>query len=60
MLFYLIAPFSVAGMSSKEPFIALGVAAAWGIVGAIYFIGKSKKTGKEMFVSAPPTVQAGA
>jgi amino acid transporter len=60
MIFYLVAPFSVAGMSVKEPFIALGVAAVWGIFGAIYFITKSKKTGKEMFVSAPPTVQAGA
>jgi amino acid transporter len=31
MLFYIIGPFSVAGMSWKEPFIALGVAAVWGI-----------------------------
>jgi len=30
MLFYLVGPFSVAGMSWKEPYIALGVAAVWG------------------------------
>jgi hypothetical protein len=53
MLFYLIAPFSVAGMSWKEPYIALGVAAVWGLAGAIYFIVKSKKTGKPMFAAAP-------
>ena len=27
MLFYLIGPFSVAGMSWKEPYVALGIAA---------------------------------
>jgi len=53
MLFYLIGPFSVPGMSAKEPFIALGFCAAWGIVGAIYFIMKSKKTGKTMMVTTP-------
>src|SRR5450432_3855163 len=37
MLFYLIGPFYVSGMSKKEPYIALGVAAAWGIYGWIYF-----------------------
>ena len=33
MLFYLIGPFMVAGMSKKEPYIALGVAAVWGLYG---------------------------
>ena len=37
MLFYLIGPFSVAGMSWHESYIALGVAALWGIYGLIYF-----------------------
>jgi amino acid transporter len=55
MLFYLIGPFSVAGMSWKESYIALGVALAWGIYGAIYFMGRSKKLGRTMFVSSPPT-----
>ena len=46
MLFYLIGPLSVAGMSVKEPYIALGVAAVWGIYGWIYFVKRSKATGK--------------
>jgi basic amino acid/polyamine antiporter, APA family len=53
MLFYLIGPFSVAGMSWKEPFIALGIAAVWGIYGAIYFLGSSKKKDRPVFVQAP-------
>jgi basic amino acid/polyamine antiporter, APA family len=50
MLFYLIGPFSVAGMSYKEPFIALGIAAIWGIYGAFYFLGSSKKKDKPVLV----------
>jgi amino acid transporter len=53
MLFYIIGPFSVAGMSWKEPFFALGVAAAWGIYGAIYFTLRSKKIGRSVLVSQP-------
>jgi hypothetical protein len=53
MCFYIIAPFSVAGMSYKEPFIALGVVLIWGIYGAIFFIGRSKKTGKEILLTKP-------
>jgi amino acid transporter len=55
MLFYLIGPFMVPGMGKKEPFIALGVAAVWGIYGAVYFIVGSKKTGKPIILTAPPT-----
>jgi hypothetical protein len=54
MSFYLIAPFSVAGMSYKEPFIALGFCLIWGIYGAIYFVSRSKKTGKEILLTKPP------
>ncbi len=54
MLFYLVGPFSVSGMSVKEPYIALGVAAVWGIYGVIYFKGKSKALGKEVFLSQKP------
>jgi basic amino acid/polyamine antiporter, APA family len=50
MLFYLIGPFSVAGMSFKEPYIALGIAAVWGIYGAVYFVGASKKKAKPVLV----------
>jgi amino acid transporter len=54
MLFYLIGPFSVPGMSWHEPYIALGVAALWGIYGLIYFTGKSKKSGKEIILTSKP------
>src|ERR1700730_18506824 len=53
MLFYLIGPFSVAGMSWKEPFIALGIAAVWGIYGALHFTWGSKKKEKPVFVQVP-------
>jgi len=58
MLFYLIGPFTVAGMSWKEPFIALGVAAVWGIYGAIYFVTSSKKKEKPIFIDKPVTAAA--
>jgi amino acid transporter len=63
MVFYLVGPipgwkFSVAGMSWKEPYIALAVAALWGIWGALYFIVGSKKTGKSIMIDAPPTPTA--
>jgi len=55
MLFYLIGPFTVSGMSWKEPFIALAVVAVWGIYGAIYFLKTSKAKGKEVLLSSKPT-----
>jgi amino acid transporter len=54
MLFYLIGPFTVAGMSLMEPYVALGIAAAWGLYGAIYFSMASKKKGKTVLVAKPP------
>jgi hypothetical protein len=54
MLFYLIGPFTVSGMSWKEPFIALGVAAIWGVYGLVYFKRSSNAKGKEIFVSERP------
>jgi hypothetical protein len=56
MIFYLVGPFFVNGMSWKEPYVALAVAAVWGIYGAIYFIGGSKKSGKSIILSAPTTM----
>ena len=50
MLFYLIGPFSVAGMSFKEPYIALAIAAVWGAYGAFYFLGVSKRKAKPVLV----------
>ncbi len=54
MLFYLVGPFSVAGMSWHEPYIALGASAVWGIYGLIYFSGRSKARGKEILLSQKP------
>jgi hypothetical protein len=54
MLFYLIGPFTVAGMSWKEPYIALGVVAVWGIYGALYFLKASKAKGREVILSSKP------
>jgi basic amino acid/polyamine antiporter, APA family len=53
MAFYIVGPFTVAGMSKAEPFYALGVAALWGTYGAVYFMGRSKKLGKSILVQAP-------
>jgi basic amino acid/polyamine antiporter, APA family len=52
MLFYIVGPFMVNGMSKVEPFVALGVAAVWGIYGAWYFVAASKKKGRSTFVGA--------
>lgn len=52
MAFYLVGPFFVSGMSWKEPYCALGIAAIWGIYGAIYFASRSKKTGKSILTPA--------
>jgi amino acid transporter len=56
MLFYLVGPFSVSGMSWHEPYIALGVAACWGIYGLIYFSKNSKAMGRPAMLSARPAV----
>jgi amino acid transporter len=46
MLFYLVGPFTVPGMSAKEPYVALGGVALWGIYGLVYFRSSSKAQGK--------------
>ena len=58
MLFYLIGPFSVAGMSWKESYCALAIAALWGVYGAFYFLLRSKKSGKPVILTVPATVGA--
>jgi amino acid transporter len=51
MAFYLISP--VFGLGTfKEPLLALGISAVWGIYGAIYFIRSSKAKGKEILLSS--------
>ncbi len=52
MLFYLVGPFAVTGMSVKEPYIALGIVALWGIYGAFYFAKSSKTKEKPIFTEA--------
>src|SRR6202040_2141814 len=54
MLFYLIGPFTVSGMSWHEPYIALAVAAVWGIYGIIYFKSRSVKLGKPTILVQKP------
>jgi amino acid transporter len=54
MLFYLVGPFTVAGMSWHEPYIALAVAALWAGYGYFYFVVSSKKKGKEILLSVKP------
>ncbi|BDG04565.1 APC family permease [Anaeromyxobacter oryzae] len=50
MLFYLVGPFTVSGMSPKEPYIALGVCLLWGAYGAVYFLRSSRKKGKAVLI----------
>jgi basic amino acid/polyamine antiporter, APA family len=50
MAFYLISPMFGLG-TFKEPLLALGISAAWGIYGGIYFLRGSKKKGKAVLLS---------
>ncbi|MGD0939626.1 MAG: amino acid permease [Terracidiphilus sp.] len=51
MAFYLISP--VFGLGTfKEPLLALGISAVWGIYGAIYFIRSSKTKGKAILIES--------
>ena len=51
MAYYLISP--VFGLGTfKEPLLALGISAAWGIYGGIYFLRSSKKKGKSVLLES--------
>jgi APA family basic amino acid/polyamine antiporter len=51
MAFYLISP--VFGLGTfKEPLLALGISAVWGIYGAIYFLRSSKAKGKAVLLTS--------
>ncbi len=51
MAFYLIGPFMGYG-TSKEPLLALGISAIWGMYGAIYFLRSSKAKGKAVLLES--------
>jgi len=50
MAFYLIGPFAGYG-TSKEPLLALGIAAIWGIYGGFHFLGSGKAAGKSALLT---------
>jgi len=52
MAFYVIGPIEGLG-SAKEPLIAVGIAAVWGIYGAFYFSRNSKRKGRGTLVAKP-------
>jgi amino acid transporter len=51
MAFYLAGPFFNLG-TKMEPLTALGIAAIWGIYGAIYFLRSSKAKGKSVLLTS--------
>jgi len=53
LLYYLVGPFQIAGMSWHESYIAFGVALVWAIWGSIYLVMRSKKREKPVFLSTP-------
>jgi basic amino acid/polyamine antiporter, APA family len=49
MSFYVAGPMFGLG-TSKEPLLALGISAVWGVYGAIYFLRSSKARGKAILL----------
>ncbi len=58
MLFYIIGPSVVSGMSPKEPYVALGIAGVWGLYGLGYFVFASKKKGRSILLTSKPETVA--
>jgi hypothetical protein len=50
MLFYVVGPFFVPGMSPKEPLLALGLVGVWGVYGLFYFMSASKTQGRAAYL----------
>lgn len=55
MAFYVISPLFGLG-TVKEPLLALGISAVWGIYGAIYFLKASRVKGKSVLLTAKQPV----
>jgi amino acid transporter len=55
MAFYVAGPFFNLG-TKMEPLTALGISAAWGIYGGIYFLRSSKAKGKAILLNSKQTV----
>ena len=55
MAFYLIGPFMGYG-TKMEPLLALGIAAVWGIYGAIFFLRSSKAAGRSTLITSAARV----
>jgi amino acid transporter len=51
MLFYLVGPFTVPGMTWAEPYLALLISVLWGLYGVFYFMRASSKKGKATFLT---------
>jgi hypothetical protein len=51
MAYYLISPIFGLG-TFKEPLLALGISAVWGIYGAVYFLRSSKTKGKAILLES--------
>jgi len=51
MAFYLISPAFGLG-TFKEPLLAFGISAVWGLYGAIYFLKSSKAKGKSILLES--------
>ena len=55
MAFYVIGPFAGFG-TAKEPLLALGIAAVWGLYGGFYFLKAGKAEGKTVLLSTRESV----
>ena len=53
MAFYIIGPIEGLG-SVKEPLMAVAISIIWGLYGAIYFVRRSRKKGRDTLVVARP------
>jgi amino acid transporter len=57
MLFYIVGPSFVPGMSPKEPFCALGIVFLWGVYGWVYLLRRSRAIGREILIAEKPKAE---